>query len=196
LPAPPEPSRPHEPPFPDPHGLDPEQRAPNGSREVHGDAVEDIYAELRSIAKKLLGDGGRIHTLQPTALVNEAYLKLGKERRFHDKKHLRRTLARAMRQVLVDYARRQGRDKRTPPGERLPFEELVVAYEARSADLVALDEALARLERQDPRAAAVVDLHFFCAYDWNEIADLLDMPQGEAQKLWSFSRSWLRRAMS
>jgi RNA polymerase sigma-70 factor (ECF subfamily) len=158
----------------------------------------EVYARLRAIAADYLARERRGHTLQPTALVNEAFLRLGgaTETRFGDRQHFVAAVARAMRNILVDHARARNAEKR---GGGSPGAPLTVAPNDASAgdavDLIELDEALARLERLDERQARVVELRFFGGLSVPETAALLGVSDRTVELDWSVARAWLRRAL-
>jgi len=133
-------------------------------------------------------------TLQATALVHEACLKLFGQERLEgaDRAHILALASTAMRSVLVDHARARGRIKRVPPGERLPIEEVHVAFEDRAVNLLALDEALRKLSTFDPGMARVVELHFFGGLSLEDTARAVDMPLRTLERRWGGTRAWLR----
>jgi RNA polymerase sigma factor (TIGR02999 family) len=156
--------------------------------------LQELYAELRARAERFTRGQGRDLTLQPTALVHEACLKLvGREELAgKDHAHILALASTAMRSVLVDHARARGRIKRLPPGERIPIEEVHVAFEERAVDLLALDAALSRLAGFDPRMARVVELHFFGGLSLADTARALGMPLRTLERRWAATRAWLR----
>ena len=151
-----------------------------------------VYDELHGMAKREMRAQRLDHTLQATALVNEAYLRVfGRE--WKDRKHFLSVAARAMRSVLVDHARRRSTSKRTPPEKRIPLEHLTEAYEERSHDLVALDEALGRLAEVDERMVRLTELRFFAGRSMEEAAEVVGLPLRSAQREWATARAWLRK---
>ena len=128
------------------------QRLSSGDERAAHELMPLVYDELRALAAGVLRDDRRRHTLQPTALVHEAYLKLvGAEAPgWEGHRHFLGVAARAMRSVLVDHARRKHAEKRGGGAERLPLDEVVAAFEERAPDLLALDAALERLAAMDP----------------------------------------------
>ena len=154
----------------------------------------DLYAELRARAERYLRTQPPDLTLQPTALVHEACLKLfGKERlEGADRSHLLALGSSAMRSVLIDHVRRRGRAKRQAPGERVPVEDIHAAFEERAIDILALDEALRELAKFDPEMAQVVDLHFFAGVPFQDIAPNLGVPLRTLERRWAVTRAWLR----
>lgn len=157
-----------------------------------------VYEELRRIAGWCLR-GERIgHTLQRTALVHEVYMRLtrGEEPAWNDRGHFFAIAARAMRQVLVDYALHRRTEKRGGGWERVPLDEAVRLYELPSIDLIALNEALEKLQTFDKMQAQIVDLRFFAGLTVPETASALHLPVRTVEREWSFARAWLRSQIS
>jgi RNA polymerase sigma factor (TIGR02999 family) len=157
----------------------------------------ELYAELRARAGRFMRGQPRDLTLQTTALVHEACLKIfGCERlESGDRSHILALASSAMRSVLVDHARARSRVKRSPPGERVPLDELRMAYEERAVDLLALDEALKELATFDSEMARAVELHFFGGLSLENTARALDMPVRTLERRWAATRAWLRAEM-
>lgn len=170
------------------------------AREGEPGALEEVFPlvleELRAVAAGRLRGEPEGHTLQPTALVNEAYVKLvaSPDVDWRDRAHFFAVAARAMRQVLVDRARRRNADKRGA-GARpttLSGEELLEAADGPSPeDLLALDEALDELDRLDPRLRQVVELRFFAGLTDGEIGQALGVTRRTVQRDWTKARAWL-----
>jgi len=154
-----------------------------------------VYRDLRRIAARLLRNERSGHTLQPTALVNEAYLKLAGQAKvqWQNRTHFFAVAARAMRQILVDHARGHLRAKRGGGESVLPLDERMLFTPERSADLLALDEALYRLAAIDPRKTKVVELRFFAGLDNEEIAEVLQISPNTVMRDWNMAKAWLRR---
>lgn len=152
-----------------------------------------LYAELHALAVNCMKGQPPDHTLQATALVNEAYLRVAgsSERGWRDRVHFLAVAARAMRCVLVDRARARGRSKRSPPGERTPLDQVLVTYGERAVDLLALDDALARLAEFDGPMARAVELHFFGGLSMDETAKALGLKKRTFERQWSATRAWL-----
>lgn len=150
------------------------------------------YEELRRLAATVRR-GDPSATLNPTALVNEAWLKLARSPgvRFTSNLHFKRVAARAMRQVLVEAARRRRSDKRGSGMPALSLEAVAVAAPARAADLLALDAALDQLARLNPRQAALVEARFFAGLDVAESAEMLEVSPATALRDWRAARAWL-----
>ena len=152
-----------------------------------------VYAELKAIAEAYLGRHDSGTTLQPTALVNEAYLKLfdPSRLRIHDRHHFFALAAKSMRQLLVDHARERGAQKRGGGWQRHPLEDLVQLEEVRELDFEDLEAALGKLETLDPRQAEVVQLRFFTGLSIAETAEVLGISRATVEREWTFARAWL-----
>jgi RNA polymerase sigma factor (TIGR02999 family) len=154
-----------------------------------------VYAELRPFAAAQLAAEPPGHTLQPTALVHEAYLRLvgpADERRWNSRGHFFGAAAQAMRRILVESARRKQRIKHGGELQRQDLEEFDVPVTPPPEELLALDEALARLAAEDADAARIVDLHFFAGLSIDEAADALGVSRATAYRQWAYARAWLR----
>jgi len=156
-----------------------------------------VYLDLRRIASYLLKGERPGHTLQPSALVNEAYLKLAGPARvqWQNRTHFFAVAARAMRQILVDYARSHQREKRGGNVQMLPLDEALVFAAERSGELLALDEAMDRLAALDQRKARVVELRFFGGLENEEIGEVLNISANTVMRDWNMAKAWLRRDM-
>lgn len=158
-----------------------------------------VYPEIRALAEAMLLSESPGHTLQPTALINEAYLRLaGQDRaRFNNHAHFLIIASRVMRRVLVDHARARKADKRTPPGERLTLSGVPSTDAPGSpVDLLALEEALVKLTALNPRSAEVVELRFFGGLTSDETAEALGIARSTAADEWRFARTWLSRELT
>lgn len=153
-----------------------------------------VYDELRRLAASRLAQEQPGQTLQPTALVHEAYLRLDGDqpvREWNGRAHFFGAAAEAMRRILVESARRKHADKRGAGRERIPLEDAEVAVPERSDDLLALDEALTALERSDRPAAELVKLRYFAGMTVSEAAELLGVSPRTADATWAYARAWL-----
>jgi RNA polymerase sigma factor (TIGR02999 family) len=160
--------------------------------------VKAIYDELRRIARGLMRHERPGHTLQPSALVHEALLRLLGGDTLADvpnRRYLFAAAAQAMRRVLVDHARRHGGAKRDPERARLPLDEALAYFEEQDLDVVALHEALGRLALAYPRQAEVVDLRFFGGLTVPEVATALGVSDTTVESDWRFARAWLRNRL-
>jgi RNA polymerase sigma-70 factor (ECF subfamily) len=157
-----------------------------------------VYAELRRLADSYLRSESPGHTLQPTALVHEAYLRLVDRNApdWQNRSHFYGVAAHLMRQILVDHARTRQAVKRGGQAIQVSLEEDLVVSRERDADLVALDEALERLAALEPRKAQVVELRFFGGLSIEEIAKLLDVSDVTVRRDWQFAKAWLLRQLS
>ena len=169
------------------------QRWSTGDRQAAEQALPLVYEELRRIASKELRRERAGHTLQATAIVHEVYLRLDGQQGFHwpSRAHFFAFAAHLIRRILVDYARRQNRQKRGGQAERVTLAEASSLVEARSPDLVALDEALSRLEAIDPRKGAIVELRFFAGLTLDETAEQLGVSPGTISREWRRAKAWL-----
>lgn len=160
--------------------------------------ISAAYAELHAVADRQLAGERRNHTLQPTALVNEAYLRLsGLERiDWRDRAHFVRVAARLMREILVDHARRRNAAKRDG-GERITLAGIELAGDAGEAvDIVAIDEALARLEALDATKGRIVELRYFGGLTIEETAEAMALSPATVKRHWQAARAWLFDALS
>ena len=172
-------------------------RACDGDRRAADELLPLVYDRLRSLAHDLLARERPDHTLQPTALVHEAYLKLVDQNRarLEDRTHFYSVAAQALRRILVDHVRNRGRAKRGGNRRRLELDERLVAAYEESVDVLALDEALDRLAQEDPERARIVELRFFGGLSVCETADALAMSQRTVERQWRYARAWLYRAL-
>jgi RNA polymerase sigma factor (TIGR02999 family) len=154
-----------------------------------------VYDELRLLAGGYLRHERPEHTLQRTALVHEAYLRLRAQRRvgWENPAHLLGIFARLMRQTLTNHAVARSRAKR---GGGDPADLILEYYERRQIDVTAIDEALAELESLDPRQAQIVELRFFAGLTTEEIATLLDISVATVKREWTVAKLWLRQALA
>ncbi len=163
-----------------------------------GPLTDELYQRLRSIAHGLLGAHSPGQTLQPTAVVHEAYLKLADAdlAAFHDRNHFVSVGVRAMRQVIADYARRRGASKRGGDLCRVTFTELAAAGQLSPLELIAVDDALNQLVEADERQAQVVEMKFFGGMAMAEIAEALSISLTTAEREWRRARAWLQVRMA
>ena len=155
-----------------------------------------VYDELRRLAGRAMRKEQADHTLQPTALVNEAYLQLIRaDVSYRDRTHFYAMAARVMRHVLVDHARRKGRQKRGGDVARVTLEEGLVAGDEPQADLLALDDALERLAAHQPRKARVIELFYFGGLTAEEVAEVVDVSVATVNRDLRMARAWLYDAL-
>ena len=157
-----------------------------------------IYDELRLLAAQKLSHESPGQTLQATALVHEAYIRLVevKEQNWNSRNHFFMAAAEAMRRILVENARRKKRLKRGGKQDRLTLDEASIITEKQDIDLLALDEALAKLEEEDPEKASIVKLRYFVGMTTSQSAEILKISLPTANRHWSYAKSWLFREIS
>jgi len=156
-----------------------------------------VHAELRQIAARCMARERPGHTLQPTALVNEVYLRLvDVERiRWQNRAHFLAVAARLMRRILVDFARSRGYQKRGGGGQKVAFDEALVVDIGRGHDLLALDDALDELARVDERQSQIVVMRFFAGLTVEEIAGVLEISPATVMRDWKLAKAWLLREL-
>ena len=156
-----------------------------------------VQPELRRIARRHMAGERRGHVLQPTALVNEAYLRLAasKDVRWQGRAHFFAVAAQVMRRILVDHARERARVKRGGGAFRISLSDAENLAKPRQADVVALDDALNALEKFDRRKSQVIELKFFGGLSLQETADVLHVSVGTVRRDWSLARAWLYREL-
>jgi RNA polymerase sigma-70 factor, ECF subfamily len=164
-----------------------------GDKAAYDRLVPLVYDELHRLARHYMSRERAGHTLQTSALVNEAYLRLVDQQRvrWQNRAHFFAISAQVMRRILVDYARKQRRIKRGGGGQQVSLDHALVLSNDRSPDLVALDEALSDLTEIDERKARVVELRFFGGLDVNETAEALDIHPNTVINDWRFAKAWL-----
>ena len=155
-----------------------------------------MYANLREIARRHLAHNGAAHTLQPSALVNEAYLKLAAQPgvTVRDRSHFAALVSRIMRQILVDHARSKLAERHGGGRERVSISE-VPGEPAANFEVLALDEALEELGKLNATKARLVELRFFAGMTESEAADSLGMSRAEATRQWRMTRAWLAQKL-
>jgi RNA polymerase sigma factor (TIGR02999 family) len=167
----------------------------------HGDAraaeqlLPLVYDELRRLAAAKMARERPDHTLDATALVHEAYLRLVGDRPYADHRHFFRVAAEAMRQILIDRARHHRRTRHGGNRQRVPLSEAGPVVEAQPDELLALDVALERLSAVDPLKAELVKLRYFCGLSEQEAADTLSISRATASRYWTYARAWLINAI-
>ena len=156
-----------------------------------------VYAELHELARGYMKRERADHTLQPTILVHDAFLRLIDQSNvsFNDRGHFFALAARCMRQVLVDHARRRGAQKRGGDWEQVSLSQVLPGRSLTAEGLLQLDDALQRLAGRDERAARVVELRFFGGLTIAEVAQVLGVASSTVETDWSFARAWLGREL-
>ncbi|MBL8898131.1 MAG: sigma-70 family RNA polymerase sigma factor [Planctomycetes bacterium] len=176
---------------------EPEESAPIRGSEVGSHLVELVYEQLRKVAQLRMQGERQGHTLQATALVHEVYLKLAEGRAvpWSARKEFYAAAAEAMRRVLIDHARMRGTAKRGGARRREVLNVADLAQHDDPSFALALDDAIGRLEREEPRAAAVVRLRFYAGLSVEETAETLGQSRRTTLRDWEFARAWLRDAL-
>ena len=170
------------------------RRLSRGEEQAREELVPLLYRELRALAGRLMAREREDHTLQATALVNEAYVKLvgHADAGYQDRQHFLAVASRAMHQVLVDHARARHSQKRGDGRASVALDHAVQAFERSASDLVALDEALVALEEMDPELARLTELRFFAGLDTTATAEALGVSKRTVERGWNTARAWLR----
>jgi RNA polymerase sigma factor (TIGR02999 family) len=168
-----------------------------GDKKALDELMQIVYEELRRLAHRQLAKERRGHTLQTTALVNEAYLKLVDQKRvkWQGRSHFFALSSQLMRRILVDYARSRQYAKRGGGKSALPLDEALIVAPERASEMIALDEALTELAKHDERKARIVELRFFAGMSIDETSDLLGVSPGTVMKDWTLAKAWLQREM-
>ena len=169
-----------------------------GEKDAEQKLMSLVYEDFRRMAARFLGQESKGHTLQPTALVNEAYLKLVDQKRvdWQGRTHFFSVGAQIMRRILVDHARAHKRQKRGGGQARIGLSDDLTVSIRNDEDLLAVDEALKKLALRDPRQAKIVELRFFGGLCVQEVADLLGLSKRTVEAEWTMIRAWLRRELS
>ena len=152
-----------------------------------------VYEELRRVAAHRMARQPAGHTLQPTALVHEAFLRLvgNPSQTWEDRRHFFAAASEAMRHILVDRARRKAAVRHGGDQIRLNLDDVLVAGEAADEHVLAVNDALERLARHDPAAAELVKLRFFAGFTFAQAAELLEVSERTAKRTWAYARAWL-----
>jgi RNA polymerase sigma factor (TIGR02999 family) len=160
--------------------------------DVHARVMPLVYEDLRRLAGHLFANERPDHTLQATGLVNEAYIRIAAAGPFANREHFFGTAANAMRQTLVDYARRHNARKRWGSAERVELDESVAVAEAECGEIAAMDHALVNLEKINARQAQLVKLRFFTGLTLKEAASVVGIGFTTAKEEWSKAKAWLK----
>lgn len=157
-----------------------------------------VEKELRRLASGFMRKESKGHLLQTTALVNEAYLRLVDQTQvqWQNRNQFFAIAATCMRRVLLDYAKAQERDKRSGGAEHIALSDAPPLPEEKAAEIVALDEALRELEKQDERKSRIVELRYYGGYTVEEVAEILGVPKTTIEREWSMARAWLQRELA
>ncbi len=173
------------------------QRAGDGDRSAVDELLPLVYEQLRRDAQLRMAGERSDHTLQATALVHEAYLRLVGERRvpWRNRAHFYAAAAQAMRRILLDHTKARGREKRGGGRRRVPLSMADIADSWNFQETLSLDEALCRLEERDPAIGEVVQLRFFAGLSVEQTAEALGVSQATVKRRWEFGRTWLFREL-
>ena len=180
------------------HASIPVRKADADYGSENGEISAATYEKLRRLAAEYLRSERSDHTLQPTALLHEAFLCVLKQSDhvWRDEAHVIAFAARAMRRILISYGRARARQKRGGPSAvRLPLDEVLDSYAERDLNLAAVDEALEELEIEDPRQAQIVELRFFAGLTADEIASTLKISRATVKRDWVTAKLWLRNRL-
>ena len=164
-----------------------------GNRMAETQLLELVYQELHRMAQRLMRSERIDHTLQPTALVNEAYIRLvsGAQGDWQDRAHFFAVAAQVMRRILIDHARANRSDKRGGTLKRIDLDEPLLSIVENAEELIAVDEALNRLTAWDARQSKIVELRFFVGLSEDEIAEVLHISVRTVKRDWRIARAWL-----
>ena len=170
----------------------------NGERPALDQLIPLVYTELHRLALQYMSRERRTHTLQPTALVHEAYERLIGLRHvsWQNRAHFFGVSAQLMRRILVDYARSRRYSKRGGEWRRIPLNEAVALFRDRQTDIIALDDSLCALAEIDPRKSRVVEMRFFGGLSIKEVAEVLNVSQETVLRDWRLAKVWLLRELS
>jgi RNA polymerase sigma-70 factor (ECF subfamily) len=168
-----------------------------GDKAALDQLVPLVYPELRRLAKRHMAREDPAHTLQTSALINEAYLKLVDQQNvtWQNRAHFFAVAAQVMRHILVDHARTRNYAKRGGGAPKLPLDEAVALTDQRAAELVALDDALKDLARLDPRRSQIIELRFFGGLSLEETAEVIEISPSTVQREWRAAKAWLHHTM-
>ena len=169
-----------------------------GNREVEAQLIPQVYAELRRLAARYMRAERGNHTLQPTALVNEAYTRLVQQQHvpWQSRAHFFATASQLMRHILVDHARKRQAGKRGGVQRQVTLDDAILHAEDRTIDVLVLHDALEHLARLDTRQARIVELHFFGGLNFEEISVVLECSERTVKSDWSMARAWLKGKLS
>jgi RNA polymerase sigma-70 factor (ECF subfamily) len=170
----------------------------NGNQAALDQLIPLVYTELRQLARRYMSRKRPGHTMQTTALIHEAYLRLADQNqvRWENRAHFLGIAARLMRQILIEHARRHTRAKRGGGAGTIALDEAAIVSQTRAAELLALDDALERLAAIDPRKSRVVELRFFGGLSVEEAAIVLNVAPNTVLRDWRLAKAWLHREIS
>ena len=170
----------------------------SGDKAALDKLIPVVYKELRQLARNYMRKERAGHTLQTSALVNEAYLRLidYKQMRWQNRAHFFAVAAQAMRRILVDHARAQQAAKRGAGGQKVSLDEAALISEVRAEELLALDEALGKLEQLDERRCRIVEMRYIAGLSTEEVAEVMGISTRTVEREWRSAKAWLYRAIS
>jgi RNA polymerase sigma factor (TIGR02999 family) len=171
--------------------------SPEGESIPAAELLPEVYAQLRALAASLTSQLQPGQTLQPTALVHEAYLRLvrGRDPGWEGRRHFFGAAARAMREILIEQARRKAAGKHGGHGRRVDLAEGLAVIEPPAEDVLALDEAVRQLQEEDPRLAEIVMLRYYTGLSLEETAEVIGASVSTVKRDWRFARAWLARRL-
>ena len=170
----------------------------NGNQAARDQLMGVVYDELHRLARRYMRRESPDHTLQTSALLNEAFLRLVDQKNVHwqNRAHFFAIAAQMMRRILVDYARSRNYEKRGGGARALSLDEGLIVSDARNEEVVNVHEALERLTEFDPRKGQIVELRFFGGLSIEETAEVLGVSPGTIMRDWTLAKAWLRRELS
>jgi RNA polymerase sigma factor (TIGR02999 family) len=170
----------------------------NGDEVAHDRLIQLVYPELRRLARQYMRRESPTHTLQTSALINEAYLRLVDQpnTEWHDRAHFFAVAAQVMRHILIDHARSHHYAKRGGGAQHIALDDAAVVNQERAAEFVALDDALRRLAEVDPRKGRIVELRFFGGLTVKETAEVVKLSEITVKREWRAAKAWLLRDIS
>jgi RNA polymerase sigma factor (TIGR02999 family) len=173
------------------------QFSPEGESIPAAELLPEVYAQLRALAAALTSQLRAGQTLQPTALVHEAYLRLvrGQDPGWEGRRHFFGAAARAMREILIEQARRKAAVKHGGHGRRVELAEGLAVVEPPAEDMLALDEAVRQLQDEDPRLGEIVMLRYYTGLSLEETADVIGASVSTVKRDWRYARAWLARRL-
>jgi RNA polymerase sigma-70 factor (ECF subfamily) len=171
------------------------RRMADGDQEAAELAAAEVYSELRRLARRSIPNEPGAISLQPTVIVNEAFVRLlrGEKIEWQNRQHFYLLCGRMMRRIVVDHFRERNAQKRATGRNKIELEDVVLITEERRDEVLIVDEALNRLQEFDPRAARVVELRYFLGLSESETAELLDLSVRTIRRDWDAAQGWLKR---
>lgn len=170
----------------------------NGDQDALDKLMPLVYDDLHQMARRHMLHQSPGHTLQTTALIHEAFIKLfgQSEKHYENRSHFFAVAAQAMRHILINYARSKQTDKRGGKGQQVSLEDAMMVTDEPTAELIALDDALKELEKLDPRKCRVVELKYFGGLSLEETAEVLKVSSATVSRDWEMAKNWLHRELS